>query len=114
MPELFESAEDRGVVGIEHQRLLVVLSSALPVASCGGNTPEVVHQRPPDFGVFRDGVRAWSFPSNAEKELFGSWQVPHNYAEGTELRPHLHWAVNTTTATGNVVWKLEWTVAATQ
>lgn len=67
----------------------------------------------PTFAVFRDGVRAWQFPSNADKELFGSWQVPHNYAEGTELRPHLHWATNTTTATGNVVWKLEWTVAGT-
>jgi hypothetical protein len=34
-------------------------------------------------------------------------QIPHSWAEGTTLKPHLHWQ-KTANGTGNVVWRLQY------
>lgn len=39
--------------------------------------------------------------------LMGVAQLPHSWKEGTELRPHIHWAPTTIDA-GNIVWKFEY------
>jgi hypothetical protein len=41
--------------------------------------------------------------------IAGVAQMPHDWAEGTELEPHVHWQ-KTTSATGNVLWKIDYEV----
>jgi hypothetical protein len=64
----------------------------------------------PDFEIFLGGTRTFYFdPSTAETVHFAV-QLPHAYKLGTDLHPHLHWApLNTNT--GNVLWRLEYTIA---
>lgn len=73
--------------------------------------------RDPDFSQFRDdgsgstGVFAYDFDAAAEEELFFSVLIPHSYKLETNLKPHIHWATKTATATGTVIWGLEYTLA---
>jgi hypothetical protein len=46
------------------------------------------------------------FPSNIEKEAFYLMNMPHSYKFGTEMKIHVHWA-KTTSAPGDVVWKVD-------
>ena len=41
----------------------------------------------------------------------GLAQMPHGWDEGTAISPHVHWQ-KTTSATGNVLWKLDYEVVA--
>jgi hypothetical protein len=55
----------------------------------------------------------WRFTNNAVM-TFPDQQIPHDYKEGTDLIPHIHWAP-TTTATYTGTWTLiltEWLSAA--
>jgi hypothetical protein len=65
---------------------------------------------PPIFAVFMNGVYGFRFDSSVADELHGSVEIPHDYKEGTELIPHVHWSP-TTADTGNIVWGLEYTKA---
>ena len=67
----------------------------------------------PAFEEWIDGIFAYHFDAanDADQSLHFSAQVPHGYAEGTALHPHLHWAPKTTD-TGNVVWEFEWLLAS--
>lgn len=70
----------------------------------------------PTFAQFRDdgagstGVFTWQFPQNLDRELFFEAQMPHKWLEGSDIKPHVHWAPDTA-GSGNVVWGLEYTVA---
>lgn len=64
-----------------------------------------------DNGSGSTGVFAYQFAKNAVNEVFLIAQLPHSYAEGTDLRPHLHWGTQSTKTTGDVVFGLEWTLA---
>lgn len=48
------------------------------------------------------------FSTSAVNLIAGVAQMPHDWARGSELRPHLHWA-KSTSASGGVVW--EWCYA---
>jgi len=77
----------------------------------GSNPPEWGTTFMRNAGGTSKGVYLWMFAPNQEEELHFTVQIPHNYKEGTDLQPHVHW----TTATGipsgsNVVWGLEYTV----
>ena len=51
------------------------------------------------------GIYAWEF-TNGEALFFPDQQLPHDYKEGTDLVPHIHWMPSTTAAyTGT--WTLE-------
>ncbi len=53
---------------------------------------------------------AWAFDGNATTESLGSsFEIPHDYEEGTDLRPHLHWAGSSAGA-GNVKWNFTYTL----
>jgi len=51
------------------------------------------------------GIYAWEF-TNGEALFFPDQQLPHDYKEGTDLIPHLHW-MPSTTATYTGTWTLE-------
>ena len=67
--------------------------------------------RDPDWVLFGDDHILLSFDAlsnpNAEEECFFTAQLPHSYAEGTNLKPHVHWVGSDTNA-GNVRWKLSY------
>jgi hypothetical protein len=53
-------------------------------------------------------VRA--FDGNATTEqIFGAMEINHDYKEGTDLYPHVHWAP-TDANSGNVVWQLTYEI----
>jgi hypothetical protein len=64
----------------------------------------------PTLNVFRDGIHAYNFFSGQMSEAFASFHVDHDYAMGTALYPHLHWAIQSD-ATGTIRWGVEYTVA---
>src|SRR3990167_1384420 len=67
----------------------------------------------PAFRIFRNngagsnGVYAFFFARNIEEELFFTAQLPHSYEEGTDIEPHIHFS-SVSSATGNVIWGLEY------
>lgn len=65
----------------------------------------------PSIAQFRNGIYLYAFPSNQMKEVFVQFHIDHDYKLGSNLYPHIHWAANTTTATGNVRWGFEYSVA---
>lgn len=48
----------------------------------------------PSWKKFRDGIYLYSFPSNSLREILVSFHVPHDYAMGTKMYPHIHFSVN--------------------
>lgn len=65
----------------------------------------------PGFDVFAGGVRAYAFDPSTLEEVFVTAQVPHDYVEGSDVHPHVHWSPKTA-GTGLVGWGLEYTYAA--
>ncbi len=55
------------------------------------------------------GVFAFHFGPAAVTELFFTCELPHTYAEGTDLTPYVRWSP--TTVGGAVVWGIEYTKA---
>lgn len=64
----------------------------------------------PTFAVFQGGVWANWFNDGAVDEAHGSFEIQHDYKEGTPLEVHLHWAPSTVNV-GNCRWSFEYTVA---
>lgn len=44
------------------------------------------------------------------EEVSGSFEIPHTYKEGSDLRPHIHWGP-TSTAVNNVKWQMAYSLA---
>lgn len=77
---------------------------------------------PPTWSQYRDngaasiGVYAYAFSDQAvaanEEELWFQVQLPHNWKEGTDIKPHIHWGIKTAGAANEFVkWGLEYTWA---
>lgn len=87
----------------------------------GVGNAKLAGSRDPAFSQFRDdgsgsiGVNTLMFTYEAvvgnEKEIFFEIQMPHTWAEGTPVIPHIHFSP-TTTDTGTIRWGLEWTCAS--
>jgi len=58
----------------------------------------------PDWDMTNVG---WLFDASGTEVLQIIAQLPHRYAEGGDIYPHVHWQP-TTTNTGNVLWRLEY------
>jgi len=71
----------------------------------------------PGWGILRDngsssqGVFIQWFDAGNEEELYFTAQMPHQWKEGTEIYPHVHWTAATNVGTNKVVWGLEYTWA---
>jgi len=68
-----------------------------------GNTP-------PIYAAFQGGIYGARFDAGVADEVYGSFEIPHDYREGGDLYVHAHWSP-TTTNTGNIVWGIEFSVA---
>lgn len=64
----------------------------------------------PTLNLFRDGIYAYNFPDGGMSEAFANFHIDHDYAAGTPLYPHVHWAVQSN-AVGTVRWGIEYTYA---
>jgi len=65
----------------------------------------------PDLVTFQDGIKLYGFNGvNRIEETHGSFEIMHDYKEGTDIRPHIHWSPINANA-GDVKWQLEYTVA---
>lgn len=53
------------------------------------------------------GVMALAFPPNKVTEFIGSFQLGHEWVEGSLVYPHCHW-MSPDTSAGNLVWKFEY------
>lgn len=60
-----------------------------------------------DNGAGSDGVYAYAFPFNLEKEILVLTQVPYNWKEHTDMNINIRWSPSTNDA-GNVVWGIEY------
>jgi len=65
---------------------------------------------PPTDKTFLGWVEAPAFSGTGTGLLSGSFEMPHDYKEGTTLRPHVHWSPSDT-GTGTVKWLFEYTIA---
>ncbi len=57
------------------------------------------------------GMKVYEFAGGSTTdELFGIFEMPHDYKEGTDLLVHVHWAAENNTV-ANVKWQCTWAVA---
>ena len=63
----------------------------------------------PTYAQFRDGIYAYSFGKG--DEVWIVLHPNHDVIPGELFYPHIHWSTNSTTATGTVVWGIEYTIA---
>lgn len=77
------------------------------------NTKLNASKSEPAFEEWIDGIHAFHFENNNadDESLHFSIQIPHDWAVGTTLHPHLHWYPKSTN-TGDVVWELDHVAAA--
>jgi hypothetical protein len=72
----------------------------------GGITTRNTGPTAPSFNVFRGGLRQYQFTVNDEE--FVDFHIPHDYAPGTDLFIHAHWAHAASNVTsGGVTWGFE-------
>lgn len=48
--------------------------------------------------------------NNILEQLYGQFELPHDYEQGSILSPHVHWTP-TTTASGSVIWNMDYAYA---
>lgn len=64
----------------------------------------------PTMTVYRGTIYGPEFTATGTNEFHGSIELPHTYAEGTDMKLHVHWKTNSTNAAGGgVVWGMEYT-----
>ena len=73
---------------------------AIALRGSGGNNPT--------FALLEGGLYAYKFAGNATNEIFFEVQMPHSWAEGTTIYPHVHWVSNGSNTTDAVTWGLEY------
>ena len=77
-----------------------------------GGTALVGGASAPDLETFQTGIKLYTFDgASTAEEVNGIFEMPHDYKEGTDIRPHIHWAPINANA-GNVKWQMEYTIAA--
>lgn len=67
----------------------------------GNNVPAWELFAPPD-------LYNYNFTNVDDKFITFTVQMPHDYKEGTNIYPHVHWSSNTAPGMNRVTWKLEY------
>ena len=65
----------------------------------------------PSWENFRDGLYEWSYPNGQLSQAYITYDVPFDWAPGTDLYIGIHWSPGNSSATGNVRFGLEFTYA---
>lgn len=66
----------------------------------------------PDLTTFQGTIQLWTFDGGSTtEEVFGVFEIPHDYKEGSLLRPHIHFAPINGNG-GNVKWQMSYTIAS--
>ncbi|MEI6884878.1 MAG: hypothetical protein WCO02_10345 [Bacteroidota bacterium] len=75
---------------------------AIALRGSGGNSPT--------FSSLEGGLYAYKFSGTGSQvnEIFFEIQMPHSWAEGTTIYPHVHWVSNGYNTTDAVTWGLEY------
>lgn len=92
----FQGLEDNNALGWRDNVIEMKVDSSSPNA--------------PTLDPFRGNILAWSFPANELTEAHAAWHIDHDYALGTPLYFHIHWAT-ASTSIGTVRWGFEYTIA---
>jgi hypothetical protein len=66
---------------------------------------------PPTFDAFTTNIYGLRFINGNTDIVYGSFEIPHDYKEGTDLEIHLHWSPSSTD-TGACVWNFVYSLAA--
>lgn len=66
---------------------------------------------PAELKQFYGGIYAYAYAPNALSESYTNWDVPFNWAPGTDLYLAFHWSPGSSAATGTVRWAIEYTGA---
>lgn len=66
---------------------------------------------PCELANFRGNTLAYQFVPGSIMEAYVNWDVPFNWAPGTDLYAAIHWSPAAGTGTGTVRWGLEFTAA---
>lgn len=74
------------------------------------NAARVTGSSQPTWAVFQGGLYAYSFHPTNMNECWITFHVKHDYKDGSNVYPHIHWSP-TTTSTGTVRWGFEYSVA---
>jgi hypothetical protein len=79
----------------------------------GGLSLEITGPNPPTFKEFRSGMLQYAFAGTGVivEQAFGNLHLNHEYKLGTIIEPHVHWSHNAAAPSGDVVWKLDYTLA---
>lgn len=66
---------------------------------------------PAELAGFKGNTVAYLFIDGSVSETFVNWDVPLQWATGTDLYAAIHWSPGASTTTGTVRWALEFTAA---
>lgn len=66
---------------------------------------------PAELAAFKGNTVAYLFVDGSVSEAYVNWDVPFNWAPGTDLYAAIHWSPGAATNTGTVRWGLEFTTA---
>lgn len=66
---------------------------------------------PAELAVFKGNTLAYEFVDGSVSEAYVNWDVPLQWATGTNLYAAIHWSPGANTNTGTVRWALEFTSA---
>lgn len=66
---------------------------------------------PAELATFKGNTIAYLFVPGSNMETYVNWDVPFNWADGTDLYAAIHWSPGASTSTGTVRWGLEFTYA---
>jgi hypothetical protein len=71
--------------------------------------PSVLYGVPstPELEVWNGGLNAWAYYPDQTMESYANFSLPYDWAVGTPVRFGITWAVNNSTATGNVRFRRE-------
>lgn len=67
---------------------------------------------PAELATFKGNTVAYLFVDGSVSETYVNWDVPFNWAPGTDLYAAIHWSPGANTNTGTVRWGLEFTSSA--
>lgn len=71
------------------------------------NAAKVTGASQPSWANFTDGIYAYEFSASAMNEVWLVYHINHDYKEGTNIYPHIHWST-LGTHTGITRWGIEY------